>query len=229
VLRRGGLRTLAARAWRRGLTPLGAWNTLVFFERSLAEEMPQAPAPFPLEMHVVGARELPRFRSWLDAAAQDWGEMEARAARGDLCTIVLSEGRLVHLRWLTTTAGFIPELGATLRPGPREAYVYASLTPPATRGQGVQLAVSALMVKWALAEGYERHLFYVRGDNPSALAIVGKVGARRTKTVRCLRLARGRGLWVTGLGGDRPHIEFPAGVSVRRLGPLGLWVRDPRR
>jgi hypothetical protein len=226
VWRRGGAGTLLGRAWRRLLQPIGSWNTLVFFARDLSADLPGVPPRLPLEMHVVGAEELGLFRDCLEEAGLDWGEAQARAARGDLCTVVQSEGRLVHVRWLTTQVGFIPELGATLRLQPGEAYVYASLTPPAERGGGVQPAVSALMMQWGRARGYRRHIFYVRGDNPSALAIVDKIGARRMRTVRCLRFARGNGLWVTGLRRDAlPRIEFRPEVSVRSLGPLGLWVR----
>lgn len=224
VFRRGGLSTFLERALRRGLAPLGAWYTLVFFSRELAEEMPEIQARLPLEMHVVGAGELAPFRALLEGAGQDWAEVNVRAARGDRCTIAVSEGRLVHVRWLSTTVGLIPEIGGSLRPGDGEAYVYAAFTPPEARGSRVQPAVSPLMLRWARAQGLRRHLFYVRGDNASALAIVNKVGARRTRTVRCLRF-RGGGLWVAGLGGGPgPRIEFPPGVRLRSLGPFGWWI-----
>jgi ribosomal protein S18 acetylase RimI-like enzyme len=228
VLRRGGVGILLERALRRSLAPIGTWHKLVFFERDLADEMPEIRSRFSLEMHVVGADQISSYRALLDGAGQDWDEMTARAARGDQCTIVLSEGRLVHLRWLSVTAGLIPELGATLLLAPGEAYVYASFTLPEARGSRVQPAVSTLMMQRSRAQGYRWHLFYVRGDDPSALAIVAKVGARRTRVVRCLRLTSGNGLWVLGLRANRPPcIEFDSAAAVRRLGLLGLWVRGP--
>jgi ribosomal protein S18 acetylase RimI-like enzyme len=220
---------LLARLLRRGLRPIGTWQEVIFFERDLAEDAPDIRAALPLDLHVVTAADLPAFRPALEAAGVDWPRMAARAALGHRCTVALSNGRLVHLRWLSEGPAWIPELRATITPEPGEAYVYDSFTPEEARGGGVQPAVSSLMMAWGRRQGFRRHVFYVRGNNAAGLRIVKKVGARRTAVVRCLRPRFGGGAWVTGWRpGGRPRLDFGPG-PLRSLGPFGLWVGAPPR
>lgn len=226
VLRRAGVRALLTQVLRWSLRRVVTWHTLVFFERNLADDIPHIRARIPLEMRVLDAEELPEYRPALEAAGLEWAEVQARAARGDRCTVGLSQGRLVHMRWITVAAAWIPELRALIVPQPGEAYVYNSYTPEETRGSEVQPAISCLMVQWGRRQGYRRHLFYVLADNPSGLRIVEKLGARKTGAVRCVWL-RGLGAWFTGLDTWKgPRLDFGDDASVRRLGPLGLWVRQ---
>lgn len=228
AFRRGGRSVLRTRLLARCLLPIGTWQELVFFEKELADDVPAITAAVPLEMHVVSADELPEHRAALEAAGIDWERMAARAALGHRCTVVLSAGRLVHLRWLADTAAWIPELRATIRPLPGEAYVYDAFTPEDARGGHVQPAVSRLMISWGRRQGYRRHIFYVRGHNASGLRIVGKIGARRTAVVRSLRLKWKDAAWVTGLRpGRSPRLEFEPGTRLRSLGPFGYWLGPP--
>jgi hypothetical protein len=220
---------LATQALRRALRPVAVWQKLVFFERDLADELPAIRASLPLDLRVVDATELPRYRAALSAEGLDWAKLAARAALGHRCTVVLSAGRLVHLRWITEAGAWIPELRARLRPGPGEAYVYDAFTPEDLRGQQLQPAVACLMVEWGRRQGYARHLFYVRGNNAAGLRIVAKMRARRTAVVRCLRSKSGDTAWVTGLRPGRPpHLDFGDEARVRSLGPLGLWITHRR-
>jgi hypothetical protein len=229
ALRRAGPRVLLARLLRRCLRPIGSWQEVIFFERDLADEVPDRRAGIPLEMHVVTAEGLPAHRAALEAAGVDWEKMATRAGLGHRCTVVLSNGRLVHLRWITDVAAWIPELRATIRPLAGEAYVYDSFTPEQARGGGVQPAVSCLMIAWGRQQGYRSHIFYVRGNNAAGLRIVAKMGARRTRVVRCLRPRFAQGAWVTGLRpGGSPRLDFGATATIRSLGPLGHWVRGER-
>jgi hypothetical protein len=229
AFRRGGPAVLFSRLVSRCLLPLGTWQVLVFFEKDLASAVPAIAAAVPLDMHVVTAEGLPAHRAALEAAGIDWDKVAARAALGHRCTVVLSEGRLVHVRWMTGTEAFIPELRATLRPLPGEAYVYDAFTPEDARGGRIQPAVSRLMTAWSRRQGYLRHVFYVRGHNASGLRIVSKIGARRTAVVRSLRLRWSDAAWVTGLRRGRPpRLEFDAATRVRSLGPLGHWISRSR-
>lgn len=225
--RRADAGALATQVLRRTLRPVAVWQKLVFFEKDLADDIPGIRTHIPLEMHVVDGDELPAHRAAIEAEGVDWEKMAARAALGHRCTIVLSAGRLVHIRWHTDVGAWIPELRATLRPAPGEAYVYDSFTPEDLRGGQVQPAVSCLMMAWGRQQGYRRHHFYVRGNNAPGLRVVAKMKTRRTAVVRCLRSKDGRHAWITGLPrSGSPHLDFAPGARVRSLGPLGLWVSE---
>jgi hypothetical protein len=215
---------LATRLLRRLLRPLGIWQKLVFFEKDLADDIPDVRTSLPLEMRVVDPRDVDEYRTCVEAAGVDWAKVEERAALGHRCTVALSAGRLVHIRWITTSAGWVPELRCSIVPGPGEAYVYDAFTPEHARGGGVQPAVACLMMAWGRRQGYRRHIFYVRGHNAAGLRVVSKMRARRMRVVRCLRLRSGAD-WVQGLRSPSgPRLEFPAEAIVRSLGPLGAWV-----
>lgn len=225
ILRRQGLRALLTQVLRWSLRRVATWHTIVFFERDLADEIPDIRAGVPLDMRVLAGEEIRAFRSVLESGGLEWPEVEARAARGDRCTIGLSQGRLVHVRWITVAPAWIPEIQATIVPQPGEAYIYGSYTPDKERGSNVQPAISCLMLRWGRRQGYRRHLFYVHADNPSGLRIVAKIGARRTGALRCVWMS-GLGTWLAGLDAWLgPRIDFGNDASIRRLGRLGLWVR----
>jgi hypothetical protein len=224
-LGRAGARGLAARLATVLLRPLGAWHTLLFFAVAFDEPIPEIKPRMTLEMHVVRPAELAAYRTAFEASGADW-RIEDRAAPADLCTLALSEGRLVHLRWMTAGPRAIPDLPLLVVPQPGEAYVHSAFTPAWARGLHVQPAVSSFMMNWGRARGYHRHVFYVRADNASGLRIVAKIGARRTRVVRGLRLRGNHGCWVLGLGRGSPRLELAPGAVARRLGPLGWWVRE---
>jgi hypothetical protein len=229
ALRRAGMQSLLNLALRRGLRPLGAWQALVFFERDLSLDIPEVAAGIPLEIRVVAARELAAYRPSLEASGLRWDRLEARMAQGDVCTIALSRDRLVHVSWITVAGAWVPELRATLRPGPGEAYVYDAFTLPEVRGTQVQPAASARLLRWARDQGHRHVTFYVRGSDPSALRIAVKTRARQTGVVRCFRPGHRDGAWVIGLDARRgPRLDF-SGAAVRSLGPAGLWVRSQAR
>jgi hypothetical protein len=230
ALRRAGPEALANVVLRRGLRAFGAWQTLVFFERDVAEDIPEVSAGVPLDTRFAAGGHAHAYRAALEAAGVPWERIEARFAQGDVCALGFTEGRLVHAVWITARAAWIPELRARFRPRPGEAYVFDSFTVPDLRGSRVQPAVSALILRWARGQGHRWLTFHVRGSNPPAWRIAAKMGARRAHVVRCFRPARGQGAWVRGLD-ERlgPRVEFEPEVVVRSLGPLGIWVRERPR
>jgi GNAT superfamily N-acetyltransferase len=229
ALRRAGVGSLLTLTLRSGLRPFGAWQALVFFERDLSIDIPEVAAGIPLDTQVVAPRELETYRRALEAAGLRWDRFEARAAQGDVCAVALSEGRLVHVSWITVVGAWVPELRGVLRPGPGDAYVFDAFTLPEVRGTRVQPAASAHLLRWARDHGHRRVTFYVRGSNPSAMRIAEKTKARRTGVAWCFRPGHGDGAWVIGLHPRRgPRIDF-SGAAVRSLGPAGLWVRSPSR
>jgi hypothetical protein len=219
---------VATRVLRRVLRPVGTWQKLVFFERDLGAPVPEVPCRLPLEVRIVRPHEVTAARAVTEAAGIPWPKLEERAALGHVCTIALSNGRVVHVRWITDRRAWVPELRCWIVPGPEEAYVYDSFTPEEARGAAVQPAVSAEMIAWGLRQGHRRHLFYVRGHNAAGLSIVAKMGAVPTRVVRCLRSRSGAVCWVLGLDGPpRPRLEFDPGVAITRMGPLGWRIHGP--
>lgn len=230
ALRRAGPEALLNVLLRSGLRPLGAWQTLVFFERDASAEIPEVRAAVAVETHIAAADELRRHRAAMEAAGVHWDRVLPRLAQGDVCAIALSGGRLVHASWITVTSAWIPELHATIRPAADEAYAYDGFTLPEMRGSQLQPAVAAEILRWAYRRGRARVTFYVRGSDPSAARIASKMGARRSRVIRCFRLKGGKGTWVRGLAsGGGPHFEFPPTATLRSLGPLGLWVSEGPR
>ena len=218
-------RAHAARLARWALRPVGKWQRLLFFERDLDQPLPDIRPAVPLEVHIVVPEQVGTYREVVEQAGLPWSKVEQRAALGHICTIALSEGRLVHVRWTATRPARVPELGCSVVPATGEAYVYDSFTPEGARGAAVQPAVACHMIAWGRERGHLRHVFYVRGHNVSGLRIVSRMAARRTRVVRCLRLRSGAS-WILGLEGPgRPRLEFDADMVVRRLGPFGHWVR----
>ena len=220
-------RARAQAAWvvRQALRPLGRWQRLLFFEREVADPIPEIRPSVPLEVHILGPERVAGYRAVVEEAGVPWSKVEQRAVLGHLCTVALSEGKLVHIRWSALGPARVPELGCSVVPGAGEAYVYDSFTPESARGYAVQPAVACRMIEWGRARGLVRHVFYVRSHNAPGLRIVSRIGARRTRVVHCLRLRSGAS-WVVGLDGPgRPRLEFDADMDVRRLGPFGHWVR----
>jgi hypothetical protein len=225
ILRYGGIGALLVRLIRECLRPVLTWETLCFFARDLSQDIPEIEARVPVELKMLRGDEVRAYRSALESAGVASEKIEARAARGERCAIGLSEGRLVHYKWLTLTPAWIPEISGTFVPKSDEAYVYDVFTPREALGNNLQAAISSRLLKWGRRQGYRRHVFYVRGDNLNGLRIVAKIGARRTAVVRRFHVRGLAGSWITGLRGpERPKIDFGNSASVRRLGLLGLWV-----
>jgi hypothetical protein len=221
---------LARRLVRRGLRPLISWDTVSFFawDDLSAVRVPELHAGIPLEVRLAGRDEWWRLRALPPEAGRGQEEFEARLARGDLCFIGLSEGRLVHVFWVGVSQSWIPALGATLRLAPGDAYAYESFTAETARGQGVQPAVTVFVLRYEQAQGFRRHLFYIERHNRAALRALLKYADppfTLTRTVRAVRIAGLPGVVLLGLEGDGPRLELPPGARVRRLGRLGQWVR----
>ncbi len=227
ILRRGGIAALVGALVRRGLRPLVSWDTLWFFEHDLTA-LTYRPfvATIPLEVRRADREDLGEIKALVGRAGEEAEGLEARLTRGDQCFVGVSKGRLVHASWVATTTAWIPEVRATLRLGPGEAYFYDSLTDPAVRGSGVQPAVVSFAMQEERAQGCRRHLYYLRRNSRSGLKAIIEPRPTRPQTIRCIRITGFPGALVTGLGGaGRPNLELQPGVSRGRLGPWVQWVR----
>ena len=229
ILRHQGAGAFLRHALGRMLRPLLTWQTILFFEIDPARDRPALRAAIPLDVRVLEAEEVRALRPVFEEAGLAADKVERWLARGDRCAVGLSEGQVVHFRWHTTVAAWIPELGATIVPRPGETYSHNAFTLESARGKNVQPAISHFVHEWTRDAGYHRTIFYVLEDNYPGLAIVRKMAARRTRVLRRFRFPALSGSWITGLGGPGgPTIRFEADVSVRRMGPLGLWVHEKR-
>ena len=226
ALLRGGFYPLLSRVGRRLCSPLFSWESLHFFERDLTQAIAsEVPARPDIEVRLATTDEMLAFLSPRP------GEAAQRIAAGDLCFVGLLRGRIVHQTWLGTRATYIPELGARIRLGESETYIYASLTEEDSRGSGVQAAVAGFIVRYQKEHAFRRHMLVVKWHNFSGRKVLSRIQPppRALRTVRRMRFLRLRGWWVRDvpLAGD-PLFDVDA-ASVRSLGALGYWLFDRDR
>ena len=154
------------------------WGRVTFFRRD-TDTLPWAPilgGPYAVEE--VGRERL----RWLaDGAnpAQRVERLAERFARGDRCFVaVASDGRPVHVRWVTLTGSPIPEIKRELVLEPGDAYFYDGYTRPEARGQGVDGLVRCGIFHVLATERIGRVWSYVRSDNPAGLRAASRWQAR---------------------------------------------------
>ena len=200
--------------------PFVAWESLRFFERDLTvATVSDVVTRVPVETRLATTDEMLAFPS------ERPGEAAERIAAGDLCFVGLRAGRIVHQTWLGTRPTYIPEIGARIRLGPNQTYLYASLTEESSRGTGVQAAVASYIVRYQKEHGIERHFFFVKWHNFSARQVLNRIQPppRAVRVVRRLRFVQHRGFFVWGvpLEGD-PLFEVDR-AAVRPRGS-GYWL-----
>src|SRR5262249_30679359 len=131
---RHGIRTI--------LRPVLRVRRFVFFEMDLTQTFPQLQARVPLEMRVASAEDLEAFGEALEELGVDMVKGRQRLARGDLLTLALHRGTLVHAGWVTFSSPYIEEIGVILELQPGEACGYGAVTHPDWRGLGIQPAAA---------------------------------------------------------------------------------------
>jgi GNAT superfamily N-acetyltransferase len=234
ILRYGGVGMLVGHLLRRMLHPLVAWEAFSFLELNIdTMRIMDTRARIPLDIRLAGLEDRKLIESFADQSGLPPGEFEARLARRDLCFIGLSEGRLVHVFWVATVLGCIPQIAATIRLTPGESYLYESQTHETARGQGIQPAVSAYILSWGRAHGFHRAFFYINRRNMAGLRILGRIfdpPPQVVKTVRWLRIGGLKGFLLVGRDhGTDPRLELAPTVKIRDLGRLGQWIQEPPR
>jgi ribosomal protein S18 acetylase RimI-like enzyme len=230
-LRHAGGRFVLGRLGRRALAPACAWRTLCFYERDLRAPLPTFQARVPVETRLASLEDLHRFGDTFAQAGARREEIESRHARGDLCFLGLTDGRLVHFMGLTLVPAWVPALGVSVRVGEREGVVYSSYTDPAARGRAIQPAVANFMIRHEQALGLTRHFYYVLRDNYAGTRITGASHTGQAavlgRTVRCVSVAGLPGIVLTGLGdaSRRPVLDVPADAAARWLSSDAVWLR----
>src|ERR1051326_5244816 len=124
LLGEGGAPHLFYRAINKIHAGLLDSGTVSFFVRDLTKDADDGPrSNLPCEVRLAPPADADG-RSSLGAAA-----VAKRFARGDRCFIAAdAKGRVVHCRWVATTAAEIPELDMDLILWPGEAYFYEGYT-----------------------------------------------------------------------------------------------------
>src|SRR5439155_8976578 len=130
------------RVEKGALQPWVAWETLVFLEQDL-EPTPAVPGSAAHEIRELNAADLPALTSF----QRDQSDLARRLSRGDRAFAFFQAGKGVplHVRWGTTSATWIPEVGLWLHPRPCEFYLYDVMTHPLHRGQRIAGLVGAAM------------------------------------------------------------------------------------
>lgn len=204
LLREGGARHLFYRAINKIHAGLLDSGTVSFFVRDLTKDADDGPrSNLPCEVRLAtpaDAALIADGRPSLGAAA-----VAKRFARGDRCFIAAdAKGRVVHCRWVATTAAEIPELDMDLILWPGEAYFYDGYTRPDARARGVDAAVRTHIFRWLRSAGYKRAYSYVRGDNPVGF----RAAARLQRRVGKLAYFKPRGGRTVVFGGRQPALPL---------------------
>ncbi|MCI0545999.1 MAG: hypothetical protein L0027_01805 [Candidatus Rokubacteria bacterium] len=184
VLRFEGVRGLAARAGRKLLDPLVRVRRLFFFEMDLTRPFPRVEPRAPLEMRVATREDLETFAGALAGLGVGRAEARRQMDAGDVCTLGLVRGELVHVAWVSFRSPWIDEIGVRLELGPGESCGYGAVTAPEWRGLGIQPAGALFRNACQRARGSTRHISWVwAGNLGNSPKKQDERGRWRTKTV----------------------------------------------
>lgn len=135
---------------------------------------PRPPAAEGLEFREATAADADHYAR--DIGTDSARTFAARLSEATRCFVVGDGDLLVHATWMTTRGAWTRELGAYLRPPPREAYVYESFTRAEARGRGVYPFALGEIGAWLAGRDIGRVWVAVEADNPPSLRAVSKAG-----------------------------------------------------
>lgn len=171
VAQEAGNRQLLALAVQKLSFGAVQYGSVRFFVRDLnGRPLHRRDPDVPIDLRLASGSDLPLLIGEGDPSQAHEGLLVDRFRRGDLCFLALSpQGGLMHSRWVTTTEGYIPELGMDLELGVGEAYMYGGYTSTAWRGRGIDGAIRSRIFETMRRRGFARVYSYVRCDNPPGL------------------------------------------------------------
>jgi ubiquinone/menaquinone biosynthesis C-methylase UbiE len=224
-----GLAGLAARACHRLAAPIVKWGGITFFERRLdAPQFTRAPSAPGMCARQFSPSDIDALRAGGDPT-QSAAALAARFRRGDRAFGAEDEnGRICHVRWVSTTRVHIPEIDRDIVLRPHEAYFYNGYTRPDVRRCGVDGLVRHFIFNTLRAEGFVAVCSYVRHDNRVVLHAASRwqrpVGTVRYVTpLRCRPIVRGAS--AEGL----PALVAPDAIvsaSTDRVNAWQAWFRS---
>ncbi len=148
-----------------------------------------------------------------------------RLERGCRCFVTRRGTDVAGYGWLSAGPEWIGEVGLEIRPGPREAYVWNSVTLPAHRLRGHFRALLLHLVATACREGVSR--LWIGSVDGGAEAALAGAGFRPVLRIRVRRLPGLRWLTVRAAAGADPALVAAALVALG--GGRGRLRSGPRR
>lgn len=176
---------------RRLVSPVVEWGAITAFEHRAdgASRSSRSMGDEAIAIRVVSEEEIEAIAAGLDPH-RPIDELRARFRRGDRAFAAFDRlGRVVHVRWVSTAATPIPEIGCAIVPGADQAYFYDGHTRADRRGHGIDGHVRQAIFNTLAAEGRTRVFSYARHDNPVAMRAAAR-WQRAVGTVRYLRVGR---------------------------------------
>jgi GNAT superfamily N-acetyltransferase len=125
-------------------------------------------------------------------------EIRRLQREGQYCRLAWMGTQLVHCRWDTTGAAYLPYLGVWCRPRRGDVPTTWLYTARAYRGRGIQRASHADLRREALTRGCQRSIGVVAVWSAPSLRANDRTGRVRVGTVGCLVLGPWRRPFATG-------------------------------
>ena len=176
-------RQIVQRAWQvvhtEGLVSLWfkilgecGYRRVVLFVRQFEGQPAHVDTRLPVQLGRLQPDELDAYFALRPEADPD--DIRHRLATGHICYTARSEGRLIHVCWITTGHAWIAYLDREIDLAPDDVYSYESFTAPEFRGSNIAAARSMYMQETLHAVGYRRAVAVVMPENRSAYGAVEK-------------------------------------------------------
>lgn len=198
---------LASRIVHKVASPVIEWGGITFFLRDLGQLPPAIDIARGIRVREASIADLEALQDGGDPT-QGPAELMRRFRRGDRGFVAFDgEGRVAHVRWVTTTRGYIPEIDRDVVLAPHQAYFYNGHTREDMRGHGIDGVVRNFIFTTLGANGFAEAYSYVRRDNRVGLRAASR-WQRPVGTVWYVRIGRRRPV-VFGAARRTPKLVKP--------------------
>jgi GNAT superfamily N-acetyltransferase len=153
------------------------YRRLIVYEFRLDRPIPPAPVRAEIEFVFLGPDEVADYLRLLPKA--DPETVSARLRQGHRCLVARADGKIVHVRWSSTTSVLVDVLGCVFTLAPGTELGYGTFTDPHYRRYGLARAVRVEMLHRLRDEGLERSLAIVEPENTPAVILNETFGVRR--------------------------------------------------
>jgi GNAT superfamily N-acetyltransferase len=142
-----------------------------------------------------GIEELESLVAILAQTGMSRAEVTRRMALGDIVALAMAGDELVGYTWATSRERWVSEIKATVFPRADEIVQYDKRVMPKWRGQGLQYAISGIILPHLARMGYKRTLGWVDALNTRSLKNQRRLGKRKIAgviSIPALRIMRVR-------------------------------------
>jgi ribosomal protein S18 acetylase RimI-like enzyme len=158
-----------------------AYRRLAVYEFRLDRPIPAAPVQSPVDIALLRPDEVADHLRLLPGTSPE--TVIARLRQGHRCLVVRAEGKVVHVRWSSTTSVHVDVLGCVFTLAPGTELGYGIFTDPDFQRHGFARAARAEMLRRLREEGVARSLAIVEPENASAVILNEKFGSRRIAVI----------------------------------------------